>query len=117
MGRNNFRRLRVWRKAHENALEVYKLTTGFPGDERFGLTSQMRRAAVSVPANITEGWGRRKPLDKMRVYNEGSNEELKNFVVLAQDLGYAKDGERLWLSIEEGSRRMRKPIKTISLDA
>jgi four helix bundle protein len=56
---NDFRNLKVWEKAHVLALEIYRATAAFPSAERFGLTAQMRRAAVSVPANIAEGCGRR----------------------------------------------------------
>jgi four helix bundle protein len=66
------------------------VTQGFPGEERYGLVAQMRRAAVSIPANIAEGFKRRGIQDKLRFYNvsEGSLEELKYFFILSRDLGY-----------------------------
>jgi four helix bundle protein len=85
-----FEDLAVWRRAHELTLEVYRLTSGFPSDERFGLVSQMRRAAVSVPANIAEGFKKRGSKDKANFYNiaQGSLEELRYYFILARDLGY-----------------------------
>ena len=80
----------VWRKAHEFVLEVYKMTKLFPKEELYGLTSQFRRAAVSIPANIAEGFRKRGKLDKVRFLNiaEGSLEECNYYLILAQDLGY-----------------------------
>ena len=86
----SFRDLEVWKMAHVLVLMVYKTTGSFPVDERFGLTSQMRRPAVSVPANIVEGFRRHGIQDKIRHYNiaEGSLEEIKYFFILAHDLNY-----------------------------
>ncbi|MEZ4664636.1 MAG: four helix bundle protein [Caldilineaceae bacterium] len=72
-------------------LLVYQCTRNFPSEERFGLTSQMRRAAVSVPANIVEGFKRRGITEKVRFYNiaEASLEELKYYFILAEDLQYS----------------------------
>jgi four helix bundle protein len=76
---------------------VYEATNGFPRDERFGLVAQMRRAAVSVPANVVEGFKRRGLKEKIRFYNvtEGSLEELKYFFILSKDLGYLASNEDL----------------------
>ena len=69
MGRiERFQQLKVWQEAHQLVLATYQLTKGFPSEERFGLISQMRRAAVSVPANIAEGFKRRGIQDKLRFY-------------------------------------------------
>jgi four helix bundle protein len=89
----SFQDLKVWQEAHRLVLLVYRLTTGFPDTEKFGLVTQMRRAAVSVPANIAEGFKRRGIQDKIRFYNtaEGSLEELKYFFILSHDLGYISD--------------------------
>ena len=86
----HFQQLEVWREAHKLVLSVYQATNEFPSDERFGLISQMRRAAISVPANIAEGFKRRGIQEKIRFYNisEGSLEELKYFFILSKDLGY-----------------------------
>ncbi|MFP4346001.1 MAG: four helix bundle protein [Anaerolineales bacterium] len=92
-----FQQLDVWREAHTLVLKVYEVTKDFPTDERFGLISQMRRAAISVPANIAEGFKRRGVQEKIRFYNiaEGSLEELKYFLILAEDLGYCESKDEL----------------------
>jgi four helix bundle protein len=86
----SYRDLKVWQAAHRLVLMVYQVTSSFPDAERFGLISQMRRAAVSVPANVVEGFKRRSPQDKLRFYNvaEASLEELKYFILLVTDLGF-----------------------------
>lgn len=101
----NFRDLVVWRKAHEFVLEVYKITSAFPKHETYGLTSQFRRAAISIPANIAEGFRRRGRGDKVRMMNiaEGSIEECHYYLILAADLGYG-DTTRLIKSLDEVSR-------------
>jgi four helix bundle protein len=86
----SFRDLIVWQKSHALALEVYKVTRKLPKEELFGLVSQMRRAAVSIPANIAEGFKRRGKPDKARQLNiaQGSLEELQYFFILCADLSY-----------------------------
>src|SRR5579864_9018280 len=100
-----FQDLLVWRKAHKFVLGTYALTTAFPKHEMYALSSQMRRAAVSIPANIAEGFRRRSKPDKARFMNmaEGSLEECRYFLILVKDLGYA-DTDRLASSLEEVSR-------------
>ena len=85
-----FQDLDVWRKSHALVLDVYKLTRRLPKEELFGLVSQMRRAAVSVPANIAEAFKRRGKPDKARQLNiaQGSLEELRYFFILCADLSY-----------------------------
>ncbi len=85
----NFRDLKVWRKAHDVALSVYKMSDGFPSAERYGITSQMRRAAFSVPSNIAEGCGRSSGADFARFLDIafGSASELEYLLLLAVDLG------------------------------
>ena len=87
---SRFDQLEAWQEAHKLALTVYRVSKVFPSDERFGLISQMRRAAVSIPANIAEGFKRRGIQDKVRFYNisEGSLEELKYYFILSNDLDY-----------------------------
>ena len=89
----SFEDLIVWQKAHAFTLGVYRLTGEFPREEQYGLTSQLRRAAVSVPANIAEGFKRRGRSDKARMMNvaEGSLEEARYYLRLACDLGYTTD--------------------------
>jgi len=88
----SFEDLIVWQKAHAFVLEVYRLTADFPREEQYGLTSQLRRAAVSIPANIAEGFKRRGKADKARLMNiaEGSLEEARYYLRLAGDLGYVR---------------------------
>jgi four helix bundle protein len=80
-----FQDLRVWQKAHEVVLDIYRLTAAFPREELFGLTAQVRRAAVSVPANIAEGFVKRGKSDKVRFYNiaQGSLEEVRYYLILS----------------------------------
>jgi four helix bundle protein len=87
----SFQELLVWQKAHQLVLAVYRLTDAFPKHELFALTSQLRRAAVSIPANVAEGFRRRGLKDKIRFFNiaEGSLEEVQYYFILAKDLGYA----------------------------
>jgi four helix bundle protein len=89
-GTKSFRELVVWQKAHALVLEVYRASQEFPKAEQFGLTSQLRRAAASVPTHIVEGYRRRSRPDKARFFNiaEASLDEAHYFMILAQDLGY-----------------------------
>lgn len=93
MGRETartFQDLRVWEKAHGLVLAIYGFSRGFPSCETYGLQSQIRRAAVSIPANIAEGFKRRTKGDKVRFLNiaQGSLEEVRYFLILSKDLGY-----------------------------
>jgi len=85
-----FQDLIVWQKAHEFVLEVYIYTKNFPKAELYGLTSQFRRAAVSIAANIAEGFKKRGKKDKARFLNisQGSLEECRYYIILSTDLGY-----------------------------
>ena len=100
-----FQDLLVWQKAHRFVLDIYALTVAFPKQETYGLSLQMRRAAVSIPANIAEGFRRRGKADKARFMNmaEGSVEECRYYLILAKDLGYG-DTERIAASLQEVSR-------------
>ena len=104
----------MWRKAHEFVLAVYSFTTAFPKQETYGLTLQMRRAAVSVPANIAEGFRRRGKADKARYMNmaEASLEESRYYLILAKDLGYG-DTSQLTTSLEEVSRLLNAYVSAI----
>jgi four helix bundle protein len=90
MRTKSFTDLIVWQKAHQSVLAVYPLTENFLKSELFGLTSQMRRAAISIPANIAEGYKKRSKPDKLRLLNvaQGSLEELRYYFILSKDLGY-----------------------------
>ena len=85
--------LKVWQRSHALVLEVYRLSATFPQAERFGLTSQIRRAATSVPTNIAEGSRRRSSQDFAHFLNiaEGSLAEVDYHLLLARDLGYVGD--------------------------
>ena len=89
----DFRTLQVWEKAHELTLAVYRMTTAFPKEELFGLTSQIRRASSSIPANIAEGCGRNGDAEFKRFLQiaMGSASELEYHLLLAHDLGYVDD--------------------------
>lgn len=102
-----FRDLAVWRKAHEFVLSAYTFTAAFPRQETYGLALQMRRAAVSIPANIAEGFRRRGKADKARFMNmaEGSVDECRYFLILASDLGYG-DTSTLAALLDEVSRML-----------
>lgn len=90
-----FQDLIVWQKAHQFVLGTYSYSEGFPSAERFGLTSQLRRAAISISANIAEGFKRRTKADKARMLNiaQGSLEECQYYLILAYDLGYGETHE------------------------
>ncbi|MEE8399101.1 MAG: four helix bundle protein [Desulfobacterales bacterium] len=85
----NYKDLKVWQKAYALCLEIYRITRGFPKEERYGLTSQIRRSAVSVPSNIAEGYGRKTTADYIRMLyiSYGSICELETQILLAGDLG------------------------------
>ena len=91
----NFKSLKVWQKSHELTLAIYKATANFPKDELYGLTSQIRRACASVPANIAEGCGRtgKAELARFLQVTMGSASELEYHLLLAHDLGLLRDGE------------------------
>jgi len=86
----DYRKYDVWKLGHEITLQIYALTKEFPKKEQFGIISQMRRAAYSIPSNISEGCGRESDAEFKRflIISRGSASELEYFTVLAKDLGY-----------------------------
>jgi four helix bundle protein len=100
-----FEDLIVWQKAHQFVLTVYRFTESFPKAELYGLTSQLRRAAVSIPANIAEGFKKKGRADKARFMNiaQGSLEESRYYLILSRDLGYG-DSAGLNSQLEEVSK-------------
>ena len=86
----NYKKYSVWELGHEITLDIYQLTNGFPKEELYGMTSQMRRAAYSIPSNIVEGCGRESDAELKRflIISQGSASELEYFTILAHDLGY-----------------------------
>ena len=109
----SFEDLIVWQKNHELTLLVYRVTADFPKSELYGLVSQMRRAAVSVPANIAEGFKRRKNPDNARCMNiaQASLEEVRYYFILSRDLGYLKEIGRS--RIDEIARLLSAYIRSV----
>ncbi len=91
----NYKELNVWQKSYEPCLKIYQITAKFPNEERYGLTSQIRRSVVSIPSNIAEGYGRKTTLDYIRMLyiSYGSVCELETQILLAGDLGFIDKGE------------------------
>jgi four helix bundle protein len=114
MPAQRFEDLIVWQKAHRWVLAVYRYSAGFPKQEVYGLTSQIRRAAVSVPANIAEGFKKRGARDKARFLNvaQGSLEECRYYLILCRDLGYGTKPELISQLIEV-SKLLQIYVKTI----
>ena len=114
MKAKTFEDLLVWKKAHAYVLEIYRITKQFPKSEIFGLTAQMRRAAVSIPANIAEGFKKRTPREKIRILNisQGSLEESRYYLILAEDLDCANTAVLL-PKLEEISRMLEAYIRAI----
>ncbi len=105
----DYRQLRVWQRAHRLVLDVYRATATFPAEEKYGLTSQLRRSAVSVPSNIAEGCGRSSNADFARFLHipTGSVLEADYQLLLARDLGYLHAAEHEPLAAEATAvRRM-----------
>jgi four helix bundle protein len=104
----SFREVIVWQKAHALALNVYRCTESFPKHELFALTSQLRRAASSIPSNFVEGFRKRTKPDKLRFYNiaQGSADECLYQLILAHDLHYT-DTTPLQADLEEVSRLLQ----------
>ena len=113
-GSQSFDEVGVWRKAHAFVLAVYQLTKDFPRHELFGLTSQMRRAAVSIPANFAEGFKKQSVRDKARFYNiaQGSIAECKYYLILTRDLGYGETA-KLRENLDEVSRMLEGYCKSM----
>jgi len=103
----NFTDVEVWRKAHRWVLAISRFSEAFPRQEMFGLTSQLRRAAMSIPANFAEGYKKRSTADKARIFNiaQGSVEECRYYMILANDLGYG-DTTDLLRDLDEVSRML-----------
>ena len=114
MKAKKFEDLVVWQKAHQLVIKIYKLSKTYPKHEMFGLTSQLRRAAISVPANIAEGFKRVTLPDKLRFYNiaQSSLEEVRYYFILSRDLKYAKTIE-LTEDLEEVSRLLEAFMKSM----
>jgi four helix bundle protein len=105
-----FTELKAWQKAHALVLEVYRISAGFPADERFALTTQLRRATASVPTNIAEGSRRQGNQDYARFLNiaQGSLAETEYLLILSRDLGYLSSAmfDRLQAEADETARML-----------
>jgi four helix bundle protein len=121
MAVRDFRDLVVWQRARELAGATHRLTAGFPADERFGLTPQMRRASVSVMANIAEGNGRLHRAEYRRFLStaNGSLRELQSHLMLARDLGYvdARIADETFAESEHVRRMLRAMLTALAKPA
>ena len=101
----NFKELLVWKKSIELVTEIYEITSVFPSEEKFGLVSQIRRAAVSIPSNIAEGNARRSSADYIQFLKiaRGSGAEVETQIIISKNLGFMNDVkcEELTLKITE----------------
>ncbi len=110
----NYKDLRVWDEAHRLTLSVYKATQTFPKEERFGLTSQIRRASASIAANLAEGCGRRSDGEMARYVQiaMGSGAELSYHLLLARDLGFLKNEEHA--ELDGNLERLMRMLSALS---
>ena len=110
----HFQDLIVWQKAHEFVLLIYRYSESFPKSELYGLTSQVRRSAVSVPSNIAEGFKKKTKPDKVRFLNiaQGSLEECRYYLILTKDLDYG-DTSKLMGKLEEVSKLLEAYLSSI----
>ena len=113
----NYRELKVWQKSYRLCLDLYRITKEFPKEERYGLTSQIRRAAVSIPSNIAEGYGRKTTADYVRFLYVayGSICELETQLLLSGDLKYVNQEilKALKDDTEEVERMLKALIKSL----
>ena len=113
----SFTDLIVWQKAHNFVLATYKVTRDFPAEERFALCSQFQRAAISIPANIAEGYKKLEKADKLRFLNisQGSLEECRYYIILSRDLSYIniKTYNELNGNLEEISKLLNSYIRGV----
>jgi four helix bundle protein len=113
----NYKELIVWQRSYQLCLDIYRTTKGFPKEEIYGMTSQIRRAALSVPSNIAEGYGRKTTPDYIRslYIAYGSNCEIETQLLLSGDLGYIKGEEfnKLQADIGEVERMLKALITSL----
>jgi len=110
------KKLEVWKKAIEFVTKIYKVTESFPDNEKFGLISQIRRSAVSIPSNISEGAGRTGKKEFMQFLSiaQGSTSELETQLIISSNLGYLKNEDMCLLDeLDEISRMIIGLIKTL----
>jgi four helix bundle protein len=116
----DFKELKIWQRSHQLALKLYKVTKFFPKEEIYGLTSQIRRACISIPANISEGCGRYSETELARFFQiaMGSASELEYHLLIAHDLGYLNDldYEELNQELIEVKKMLAAFIKKLKAD-
>jgi four helix bundle protein len=116
----DFRELKVWQKAHQFVLVIYKVTQSFPSEERYGLTSQLRKAAVSMASNIAEGSGRESEREFRRFLDisAGSSSEAEYQLLVARDLGYINQVQHSDLTklVKEVKRMLHSFMKKLKAD-
>lgn len=111
----SYKELIIWQKSMKLVTMIYEITKTFPDDERFGLTSQMRRCSVSVPSNIAEGWGRlsRKNYIQFLRISRGSLYELETQILITKQLNYINDSKEVESLIIEISKMLNSLIKKL----
>lgn len=111
----SYKELIVWQKSMILVKEIYKISSSFPDNEKFGLTSQMRRASVSIPSNIAEGWGRlsRKSYIQFLRISRGSLFELETQILITKELNYISDSEIIENLITKISKMLNSIIKKL----
>jgi len=112
----SFEDLEVWKKTHQLVLDVYRITGRFPAEEKYSLASQMRRSAISIPANIAEGFKKRSLRHKANFHNiaQGSLEEVRYYVILSKDLNYLNETRGLLDSTTEIGRMLNGLISSLA---
>ncbi len=120
-GIRSYRDLHVWQRAVELVEEIYRISTGFPPDERFGLTAQIRRAAVSIPSNIAEGYGRRRRaqyLHHLDIAN-GSLKEVETQLIIAGKLGFIhkEQAQQAWSLLQDTGKMLTGLIRSLDQGA
>ena len=112
-----FEDILAWQKAHQFVVTVYQTTRTFPDFEKFGLSSQFQRAAVSIAANIAEGYKKLSKADKLRFFNiaQGSLEECRYYIILSHDVGYYTNevANKMWQKLEEASTVLNAYCKAV----
>lgn len=114
---SDYKELKVWQRAHEFVLKIYRITSTFPASEQFGLVSQLRRAAYSIPTNIAEGQGRLHRKEYLHFLNvaRGSANETEYLIILCRDLGYIsnRETEKLLKELSTIAKMLNGLIKSI----